>query len=215
MFLAHLVVQGPRNPERPRATAQHHSAVGICRLWVEHGSRRRGQEEESGESSVDSPAFTSLILTVYRMVWQSHFSALSRFCQKQLWFSSLTFSAQVCHLWMKDLKSCIISQLLLHWCYVKDSPKSLCSLHITSLSVALSVSRDGWSGLGRAGFQIAGLAEVCFTSRGLGYQIPEMQDSRNKQETASRTVWWRSKNSAHTVSSTHAFLVGASHIWPG
>lgn len=120
----------PQTKKSRKATGDSTAQLSRGHLPAADGARvpQVGVGRGDGELSVDSPVFTGLILTVYRMMWQSHFSALSRCCQKQLWFSCLTFSAQVCHLWMKDLKSCIISQLLLHWSSVKDSPESLCSL---------------------------------------------------------------------------------------
>lgn len=172
-----------------------------------------GQEDDSGELSVNSCISTSLIFTVYRM-WQPHFSVLSRLLQKQLLFSSLTFSIQVCNLWMKNLTS-YISQLLLHWCYVKTTlnlsiahnRKHLCSWICQSVEIWLIRAEldripHCWSCWGL----------FCIT----GLRISDHRNARSREhETASQTVWWLSKNLAHTVSSTRIFLVRASHTWPG
>lgn len=209
------IVQGPRDPGRPWVIVQRDSAMYICWLWTEHWPPAGGrQEDDSGELSVNSSISTSLIFTVYRMMWQPHFSVLSRLLQKQLLFSSLTFSIQVCNLWMKNLTGCI-SQLSLHWCYVKTTlnlsiaynHKHLCSWICQSVEIWLiQAELDGiphcWSCWGL--FRITGL------------RISDHRNARSRElKTASQTVWWLSKNSAHTVSSTRIFLVRASHTWPG
>ena len=214
MFLAHLAVQGPRNPERPRR--QHSSA----QPWT-----------SAGCGSNTGPAGGGRKRRVVSWVWTALPLLSTGWCGSHISprFHGFARSSSDFLLWLFLLRSAtcewriLRAVLLVSYCCTDAVWKAALNLsaaynlkHYVHVRGSVSQLRFGSSGLGRAGSQVAGLVEVCFTSRGLWCQITEMQDSRNKHETASRTVWWCSENSAHTVASTHVFfLVRASHTWPG